>query len=109
MSDKPSRVGLLRFLERVQLQQLDQTRRWPHAEEQRQAELAARRPPPPPDWVIQLGIGEGSPPMAMHVGGCGLGGGRTRAIDRAQALRALADGITPCPVCKPDRDLGYLG
>ncbi|MFD5098935.1 DUF6233 domain-containing protein [Streptomyces albidochromogenes] len=30
-------------------------------------------------------------------------------MDRTQALRALADGINPCPVCKPDRDLGYLG
>ncbi|WP_374224650.1 DUF6233 domain-containing protein [Streptomyces sp. ISL-99] len=24
-----------------------------------------------------------------------------------QALRALADRITPCPVCNPDRDLGW--
>ncbi|GHB32182.1 DUF6233 domain-containing protein [Streptomyces chryseus] len=46
--------------------------------------------------------------MAVHAGGCGLVGGRSRPIDRTQALRALADGITPCPVCKPDVDLGYL-
>ncbi|MGX1884765.1 DUF6233 domain-containing protein [Streptomyces sp. NPDC055287] len=59
--------------------------------------------------MIQLGIGEGRPPVAVHVGGCELAGGRPRAIDRTQALRALADGVAPCPVCKPDRDLGYLG
>ncbi|WP_256097118.1 DUF6233 domain-containing protein [Streptomyces agglomeratus] len=59
--------------------------------------------------MIQLGIGEGRPPMAVHVGACGMAVKRVHAIDRAQALRALTEGIIPCPVCRPDRDLGYLG
>lgn len=85
------------------------TRRWIWQEKQRQAELAARQaPPPPPYWVVQLGIGVGRPPLVVHVGGCRLAGGRRRAIDRDQALRALADGIEPCQVCRPDRELGCL-
>ncbi len=47
--------------------------------------------------------------MAVHVGVCGMAGKRVHAIDRAQALRALTEGIIPCPMCRPDRDLGYLG
>ncbi|MGW7196632.1 DUF6233 domain-containing protein [Streptomyces chryseus] len=109
MSDEPSREALLRFLERVQLQQLEQTRRWLHHEQQRKADLAARQPPPPPpDWLLQFGIGDGRPPLAVHVGGCNLAGGRTRPITRDQALRALADDVEACQVCRPDRDLGVL-
>ncbi len=43
--------------------------------------------------------------MAVHIGGCGLAGARPRGSARTQALRALADGVTPCPVCTPDRGL----
>lgn len=113
MSD-PSRLDLLRFLERVQLQQLDQTRRWIAAEEQREAEIAARQPPPePPAWIIATGratTARGTtPPRTVHVGGCGMTeGGTTQAITREQALAALAEGVPACEFCRPDTDLGWL-
>ncbi|MEV5944785.1 DUF6233 domain-containing protein [Streptomyces sp. NPDC051994] len=113
MSD-PSRLDLLRFLERVQLQQLDQTRRWIAAEERREAEQAARRPPPePPAWIIATSratsVRGTKPPRTVHVGGCGMTeGGTTRAISRDQALRALTEGVPACQFCRPDTELGVL-
>ncbi|MGW1735322.1 DUF6233 domain-containing protein, partial [Streptomyces sp. NPDC001999] len=44
-----------------------------------------------------------------HTGDCGMGGKRTKPMTREQALRALTeDGITACPYCRPDRELGVL-
>lgn len=109
MSEQPSRLTLLRFLERVQLQQLDQTRRWIAAEEQREADEAARRtPPPPPDWVIEMSLT--GTPQTVHVGGCRMGGtqARTKPLSRDQALRALTEGIEACQFCRPDSELGVL-
>ncbi|WP_425274523.1 DUF6233 domain-containing protein [Streptomyces flavidovirens] len=42
-----------------------------------------------------------APPMAVHVSGCDLAGGRARAIYRAQALRALADGVALARCASP--------
>ncbi|MFE9372226.1 DUF6233 domain-containing protein [Streptomyces sp. NPDC006711] len=108
MSD-PSRLDLLRFLERVQLQQLDQTRRWIAAEEER-ATAARRTPPPVPDWVIAYQrSGTGPVAEGVHVGGCGMAAGRTEAVTREQALRALTvDAVPACPYCRPDSELGVL-
>lgn len=74
--------------------------------ERRQGERAR---PPTPDWVMELGIGVGSPPIEVHVGGCYSAGKRRRAITREQALAALADGIRACIHCRPDTELGVLG
>ncbi|WP_234376461.1 DUF6233 domain-containing protein [Streptomyces sp. CB01201] len=110
----PSHLDLLRFLERVQLQQLDQTRRWIAAEEARQAEIAARQPPPPPpDWVITAGRGPALPGTAgartVHVGGCGMAHGTSRPVTRDQALRAITvEDVPPCQYCRPDSELGVL-
>ncbi|MGW3735158.1 DUF6233 domain-containing protein [Streptomyces sp. NPDC005148] len=41
--------------------------------------------PPTPDWVTELGIGVGSRPIEVHVGGCYPAGKRRRAITREQA------------------------
>lgn len=110
MSD-PSRLALLRFLERYQLQQLEQTRHWIADEERREAERrrGEQQRPPAPDWVVELGISGGAP-QAVHVGGCTMGGTqmRTRGISREQAVRALADGVRACTFCRPDTDLGIL-
>ncbi|MFF4647350.1 DUF6233 domain-containing protein [Streptomyces sp. NPDC001389] len=66
-----ARLDLLRFLERVQLQDLQRTRDWTATEEQLIAAQAERRPaPPPPDWLIEHGIGTGRPPVRVHTGGC---------------------------------------
>lgn len=110
MSDLPPDLPRLRTLETWAVMQLDRIRAAIAAAQQREAEERRKQPmPPPPDWVIQHGIGQGGPPLAVHVGGCRLGGGRVKGISREQALRALVEGVEACAVCRPDTDLGYLG
>lgn len=111
MSDSPaSRLELLHFLERVQVGDLERTRGWIAAEEQRLAAEAARLPPPPPpDWELELDLSRR--PSVVHVGGCTMGGKgwRMRPITRDAALRALGvDQIPACPYCSPDNVLGVL-
>uniref|UniRef100_A0AAU1M5K5 DUF6233 domain-containing protein n=1 Tax=Streptomyces sp. NBC_00148 TaxID=2903626 RepID=A0AAU1M5K5_9ACTN len=110
MSEEIPRLELLRFLERVQLQQLDQTRHWIHQEEQRLAEHAARHsPPPPPDWIVEQGIGVGRRIVAVHQGWCTMSGKHTSAIPQEEARRLLAeDSGLACQQCRPDTDLGVL-
>lgn len=85
------------------------------AAEQQEATAAAAKArqeqqrPPAPEWVIQLGIGVGAPPVAVHVGGCAIVGKRYRGVPREQALQLLADGTAACHLCRPDTELGYLG
>ncbi|MEU7485061.1 DUF6233 domain-containing protein [Streptomyces sp. NPDC042319] len=109
MNDRlPSRLELLRFLQRVQLQQLDQTRRWIEQEEARQAAQPRHELPPPPEWKLErerLG-GRDAPPVYVHQGDCGMGKGAS--ISREQALHALAQGIGACPFCRPDTALGII-
>lgn len=100
---------LLRFLERVQLKDLERTRRWIADEERREAEcrrgLQAR--PPAPEWLIERGL-SGRAAVYVHVGDCWDAGKRSKGISREGALRALADGVKPCPQCGPDAVLGFL-
>ncbi|MFF1838006.1 DUF6233 domain-containing protein [Streptomyces sp. NPDC058231] len=111
MSDSPSRLAMLRFARRIAVQQVEQIDRWIAAEERRETEpeQGERARPPTPDWIIELGIGVGSRPIDVHVGGCYAAGKRRRAITREQALAALADGIRACIHCRPDTELGVLG
>ncbi|WP_327721783.1 DUF6233 domain-containing protein [Streptomyces sp. NBC_00490] len=106
----PSKLVLLRFLERVQERDLARTRRWIVDEERREAErrrsIEAR--PPVPDWPIEQSIGHHAPPVYVHVGGCHMAGKRSKGVPPEQAVRALADGVDPCPHCRPDTDLGYI-
>ncbi|MGW2523951.1 DUF6233 domain-containing protein [Streptomyces sp. NPDC001617] len=106
----PSRLALLRFLERVQERDLARTRRWIADEERREAErhrgIQAR--PPTPDWLIELGLNRDAPPTYVHVGNCWSTGRHSRGISRDQARRALADGVKACPQCQPDTALGML-
>lgn len=107
---QPSRLALLRFLERVQLKDLERTRGWIAAEEQRLAELSARLPPAPPaEWELELDLGRR--PTTVHVGGCTMGGKgfRRQALTRDAALRALGvDHLQACEFCRPDVELGVL-
>ncbi|MFJ7418011.1 DUF6233 domain-containing protein [Streptomyces uncialis] len=109
MSDPPARLAQLRFLERVQLGDLERTRRWIADEERRETErqrgLDAR--PPVPDWLIEGGIGVG-PPVYVHIGGCHMAGARVRGVTRDQAVRALVEGVEACPHCRPDTELGVF-
>lgn len=106
----PSRLDMLRFLERVQQADLERTRRWIADEERKAAErqrgLDAR--PPAPDWLLEMGLNRDAPPNGIHVGGCHMAGKRSRGIGRADALRWLAEGIPACTHCRPDSELGYL-
>ncbi|MGW9133050.1 DUF6233 domain-containing protein [Streptomyces sp. NPDC055681] len=51
----------------------------------------------------ELGIGVGSQPIEVHVGGCYAAGKRRRTITREQVL---ADA---CIHCRPDTELRVLG
>lgn len=109
VNDLPPRLEMLRFLERVQLKDLERTRRWIAAEEQREQERqrgqAAR--PPEPEWLLQQSLGARHP-VAVHVGGCHMAGKYVRPLARDQAVRALTDGIEACSHCRPDTELGVM-
>ncbi|MFI7396231.1 DUF6233 domain-containing protein [Streptomyces tendae] len=105
-----TRLTLLRFLERVQLRDLDRTRQWIADEERREAERrrGVEETPPAPDWLLERGLNRGSPPVYVHVGGCWNAGSRSRGIGQDQARRAIAEGVRACPHCRPDSALRML-
>ncbi|MDP5310356.1 DUF6233 domain-containing protein [Streptomyces poriferorum] len=110
MNDLPPDLPRLRTLETWLAMSLDRVRAQIAAAEQREKERQqgeARRPPPP-DWVLEVGIGVGSPPVDVHAGHCYIIGKRHRAISREQALAALAEGVPACIHCRPDTELGVL-
>lgn len=104
------RLAQLRFLERVQERDLARTRRWIADEERREAERrqgeTAR--PPEPDWLLEQGLSKHSLPVYVHAGGCWNAGKRSDGVSREGAVRALAEGVTACPHCRPDTELGYM-
>jgi hypothetical protein len=106
----PPRLDLLRFLERVQEQDLERTRRWIADEERRERERqqGEQARPAPPDWVLELGLNRDSAAVYVHEGSCWNAGKRSKGVDRSTALRALAEGVAACPHCRPDAELGYL-
>ncbi|MFB7738290.1 DUF6233 domain-containing protein [Streptomyces sp. NPDC056112] len=111
MNDRPpSRLDMLRFLERVQAADLERTRRWIADEERRERERRAgeERRPPVPDWLLELGLNRDAPPVAVHVGGCQMAGKRWKGVPRDVALRALTEGVEACSHCRPDAELGFL-
>ncbi|WP_328981481.1 DUF6233 domain-containing protein [Streptomyces mirabilis] len=50
-----------------------------------------------PDWIVELGIGNGRPPIEVHVGGCYAAGKRRRPVPRDEP-----DGSSP-RACAPAR------
>lgn len=105
----PTRLALLRFLERVQERDLARTRQWIADEERREKERqhGEQARPPAPDWLIEHRLQEHRA-VYVHAGGCWNAGKRSRGVTREQAVRALADGVDPCPACRPDAALGIL-
>ncbi|MGW1728966.1 DUF6233 domain-containing protein [Streptomyces sp. NPDC002306] len=77
---------------------------------QRQAEedYGRQHQPTPPEWIVELGMGAGRPPVQVHAGDCHMAGGRHRPVDREEARRLLATGLTACTHCQPDTVLGIL-
>ncbi|MER6851585.1 DUF6233 domain-containing protein [Streptomyces flaveolus] len=106
----PTRLVLLRFLERVQLRNLERTRRWIADEERREAEHqhGIEASPAPPAWLLERGLNGHSPPVYVHAGDCWNTGKRSKGITREEARRALTDGVKPRPQCRPDTELGVL-
>lgn len=103
-----TRLDALRVIERMQLRDLERTRRWIADEERREAERArgAAARPPAPAWIIERGIGQGGPPIEVHRGDCHAAGKRRRPCSEEEARQALADGIRACTHCRPRDELG---
>ncbi|MEU3918973.1 DUF6233 domain-containing protein [Streptomyces sp. NPDC029004] len=113
MSEKTPRLERLRSVREWlvwQLRRTDET----IAELERleaAADRAARtQPPAPPGWKLAMQRPGGRPtPDAVHTSDCGMTGTHTKPLTREQALRAITEeGITACPYCRPDTDLGVL-
>jgi hypothetical protein len=104
----PSRLEILRGLERYLLREVDRVRQWIAVEEDRERR-AAHTPPPRPDWLVQLEL-TGGRPLAVHVGDCThRGAAKGRPITRDEALRLLADQVEACGMCRPDRSGTTMG
>ncbi|MER6093397.1 DUF6233 domain-containing protein [Streptomyces bluensis] len=84
------------------------TRSPPCSSGQRNRNAASATGPRKPDWIVQLGIGAGHPPLQVHAGDCYAAGTRRRAIDRDEARRLLASGLPACTHCQPDVELRIL-
>ncbi|MFD6174331.1 DUF6233 domain-containing protein [Streptomyces coeruleorubidus] len=71
-------------------------------------EYGRRVRPARPEWIVQLGIGTGRPPVQVHAGDCYAAGNRRRSVDRGEARRLLASGLPACLHCQPDIELRTL-
>ncbi|MFD6550356.1 DUF6233 domain-containing protein [Streptomyces sp. NPDC058398] len=60
-------------------------------EREAEQEQGRKNQPAEPDWVVELGIGTGRPPIEVHVGGCYAAGKRRRPVPRDEAPDRLAD------------------
>ncbi|MFF7551024.1 DUF6233 domain-containing protein [Streptomyces canus] len=67
-----------------------------------------RSRPRPPEWVFEIGIGTGKPPVQVHAGTCHMIGSRRRSVSRDAARRLLADGLRACTHCQPDTQLHII-
>ncbi|WP_333732569.1 DUF6233 domain-containing protein [Streptomyces sp. IBSBF 3010] len=110
MYDLPPDLPRLRTLEQQLTIWLGHIHKAIAAAEQRKAEQqrGAERRSAVPDWIVELGIGQGAPPIEVHAGGCHAAGGRRRTIDRDQARRLIADGVRTCTHCQPDVELRMI-
>lgn len=57
---------------------------------------------PGPEWVVELGIGQGRPPVEVHAGHCYAIGKRRQPISRDEARRLLDAGLRACSHCAPN-------
>lgn len=75
---------------------------------QAEQERGRRNRPARPDWIVQLGIGAGRPPLQVHTGDCRMAGSRHRPVGREEARRLLAGGLPACIHCRPDAQLEII-
>ncbi|MER6490144.1 DUF6233 domain-containing protein [Streptomyces griseorubiginosus] len=71
-------------------------------------EHGRRTRPRPPEWVVEIGIGVGKPPVQVHAGHCHMIGSRRRPVTRDEARRLLAEGLRACTHCQPDTPLHII-
>ncbi|MCX4819686.1 DUF6233 domain-containing protein [Streptomyces sp. NBC_01142] len=113
MSEQVPRLERLRSVRQWlawQLRRTDETIAELEKQEAAAARAARTLPPRVPEWRLSMQRAGGRPtPDAVHTSDCGMAGNATRPLTREQALRAITeDGITACPYCRPDTDLGVL-
>lgn len=110
MNDLPPDLPRLRTLETWLTLQLQQVRQAITTAERREQERqhGEQVRPAQPDWLLEQGLNRDNPAVYVHAGGCWNAGKRSKGIDRATALQALAEGVAACPHCRPDNELGYL-
>jgi hypothetical protein len=77
--------------------------------QQREAERerGQRARPAEPEWIVELGIGDGRPPIEVRMGGCYAAGKRRGPVGRDEACRR-ASGVRACSHCRPDTALTIL-
>ena len=63
--------------------------------------------PRPPEWVVEVGISTGKPPVQVHADTCHMIGSR-RPVSRDEACRRLADGLRGLHHCQPDTQLHII-
>ncbi|MFD7922527.1 DUF6233 domain-containing protein [Streptomyces sp. NPDC059740] len=63
--------------------------------------------PVQPEWVLEVErlSGAARTPVRVHAGDCGQQGA-ARSLSREEAVRALREGVGPCPFCRPELRLG---
>lgn len=103
------RLRTLRTWYAMWLGRIDQAIQAAEQEQAAQQRLEQEQADAAPDWIVELGIGQGAPPVDVHIGGCHMAGKRRRTISREQAVELLAQGVNPCTHCRPDTELGILG
>ena len=110
VTDLPPDLPRLRTLETWLALALDEVRKAIAAAEQREAERqrGIETRPAPPDWMLEQGLSRDAPPLQVHGGDCWNRGKRVQGASRDEALRALADGVQACAVCRPDTELRFL-
>ncbi|NEB42227.1 DUF6233 domain-containing protein [Streptomyces sp. SID14515] len=109
MYDLPPDLDRLRTLHTwhtMWLHRINQAIKAAEQEQAAQQRLKQRRAEATPDWIVNLGIGQGAPPVDVHIGGCPTASRRRRTITREQAIN---QGVNPCAHCRPDTALGILG
>ncbi|MFE2473321.1 DUF6233 domain-containing protein [Streptomyces mirabilis] len=74
-------------------------------EREAEQEHGQKNRPQEPDWIVELGIGNGRPPIEVHMGGCYAAGKRRRPVPRDEARRLFTSGVRACTHCKPDAQL----
>jgi hypothetical protein len=64
---------------------------------QAEAERGRRERPLPPEWIVELGIGTGRPPVQVHAGNCHMAGKRRRARAATRPAACSPPACAPAP------------